>query len=138
MAFSVFFHIVVISVALITTLSSFEYLEVQKIRLGEYYGLILLGTVGMCLMSSAIELVLIFIALEISSIATYVLAGFRRRAASSAEASIKYFLLGSFRHRFLPLRRCAHVRRNRFHECGSNCARTAQWSAPRWPIWPWA
>ena len=94
--FSVFFHIVVIMVALITTLSSFEYLEVQKIRLGEYYGLILLGTVGMCLMSSAIELVLIFIALEISSIATYVLAGFRRRVASSAESSLKYFLLGSF------------------------------------------
>ena len=94
--FSVFFHTVVILVALAATLSSFEYLEVQQIRLGEYYGLILLGTVGMCLMSSAIELVLIFIALEISSIATYVLAGFRRRAASSAEASIKYFLLGSF------------------------------------------
>ena len=50
----------------------------------------------MVLMSSAIELVLIFIALEISSISTYVLAGFRRRAAESAEASLKYFLLGSF------------------------------------------
>ncbi len=94
--FSVFFHAVVILVALAATLSSFEYLEVQQIRLGEYYGLILLGTVGMCLMSSAIELVLIFIALEISSIATYVLAGFRRRSAASAEASLKYFLLGSF------------------------------------------
>lgn len=94
--FSTFFHIVVLLVALIVTLSSFEYLRVQKIRLGEYYGLILLGAVGMCLMSLAIELVLIFIALEISSIATYILAGFRRRAASSAESSIKYFLLGSF------------------------------------------
>ena len=94
--FSIFFHAVVILVALAATLSSLEYLEVQQIRLGEYYGLILLGTVGMCLMSSAIELVLIFISLEISSIATYVLAGFRRRAASSAEASLKYFLLGSF------------------------------------------
>jgi len=50
----------------------------------------------MCLMSSAIELVLIFIALEISSISTYVLAGFRRREASSSESSLKYFLLGSF------------------------------------------
>src|SRR5258708_9308838 len=50
----------------------------------------------MCLMSSAVELVLIFIALEISSISTYVLAGFRRKAAISAEASLKYFLLGSF------------------------------------------
>jgi len=50
----------------------------------------------MCLMSSAVELVLIFIALEISSISTYILAGFRRRAAISSEASVKYFLLGSF------------------------------------------
>src|SRR5256885_90934 len=65
-------------------------------RMGEYYALILLGTVGMVLMSSAVELVLIFVALEISSIASYVLAGFRRRSASSAESALKYFLLGSF------------------------------------------
>jgi len=45
-------------------------MQVQQIRAGEYYGLILFGTVGMCLMSSAVELVLIFIALEISSIST--------------------------------------------------------------------
>jgi NADH-quinone oxidoreductase subunit N len=57
---------------------------------------VLLGAVGMQLMSSAMELVLIFIALEISSISTYILAGFRRRVASSAESSLKYFLLGSF------------------------------------------
>jgi NADH-quinone oxidoreductase subunit N len=77
-------------------LTSYEYMEVQQIRAGEYYGLILFGAVGMCLMSSAVELVLIFIALEISSISTYVLAGFRRRAAISSESSLKYFLLGSF------------------------------------------
>jgi len=94
--FSVFFHFLVIAIAAVAILSSFEYLRVQRIRAGEYYGLVLFGTVGMCLMSSAIELVLIFIALEISSISTYVLAGFRRREASSSEASLKYFLLGSF------------------------------------------
>jgi NADH-quinone oxidoreductase subunit N len=95
-AFSVFFHFVVLLVALVVILSSFDYLEVQQIKAGEYYGLILFATVGMMLMSSAIELVLIFIAIEISSISTYVLAGFRRRAAESAESSLKYFLLGSF------------------------------------------
>jgi NADH-quinone oxidoreductase subunit N len=94
--FSVFFHFVVLLVALVVVLSSFDYLEVQGIKAGEYYALILFASVGMMLMSSAIELVLIFIALEISSISTYVLAGFRRRAAESAESSIKYFLLGSF------------------------------------------
>ena len=95
-AFSIFFHVVVIGVTIVAILSSYEYMEVQRIRAGEYYGLILFGAVGMALMSSAVELVLIFIALEISSIATYVLAGFRRNAAISSEASVKYFLLGSF------------------------------------------
>lgn len=95
-AFSIFFHYVVILVTLAVILSSFDYLEVQQIKAGEYYGLLLFAAVGMALMSSAIELVLIFIAIEISSISSYVLAGFRRRAAESAESSLKYFLLGSF------------------------------------------
>src|SRR2546425_3611310 len=95
-AFSIFFHFVVAAVTILVILSSYEYMEVQQIRAGEYYGLILFGAVGMGLMSSAVELGLIFIALEISSISTYILAGFRRRAAISSEASVKYFLLGSF------------------------------------------
>ena len=95
-AFSIFFHFLVAAVTAIVILTSYEYMEVQEIRAGEYYGLILFGAVGMSLMSSAVELVLIFIALEISSISTYILAGFRRRAAISSEASVKYFLLGSF------------------------------------------
>lgn len=94
--FSVFFHFLVIAIAAVVILTSFEYMAVQRIRAGEYYALILFGTVGMALMSSAVELVLIFIALEISSISSYVLTGFRRNNASSAEASLKYFLLGSF------------------------------------------
>ena len=94
--FSLFFHFLITAITTVVILSSYEYMEVQQIRAGEYYGLILLGAVGMCLMSSAVELVLIFIALEISSISTYILVGFRRRAAISSEASLKYFLLGSF------------------------------------------
>lgn len=95
-SFSVFFHFLVIAIAAVVILSSFEYMAVQKIRAGEYYALILFSVVGMGLMSSAVELVLIFIALEISSISTYILAGFRRNEASSSESSLKYFLLGSF------------------------------------------
>jgi NADH-quinone oxidoreductase subunit N len=94
--FSVFFHVLVIAIAAVVILSSYEYMAMQRIRAGEYYALILFGTVGMALMSSAVELVLIFIALEISSISTYVLTGFRRHEASSTESSLKYFLLGSF------------------------------------------
>jgi NADH-quinone oxidoreductase subunit N len=95
-AFSVFFHFLVIAIAAVVILTSYEYMVVQQIRAGEYYALILFGVLGMALMSSAVELVLIFIALEISSISTYILAGFRRHDASSAESSLKYFLLGSF------------------------------------------
>ena len=94
--FSIFFHAVILVIVLLSILSSFEYMEQQGIRAGEYYGLILLGAAGMCLMTSAVELVLIFIALEISSISTYILAGFLRRDPRSSEASLKYFLLGSF------------------------------------------
>ncbi|HWR13850.1 MAG TPA: NADH-quinone oxidoreductase subunit N [Terriglobales bacterium] len=94
--FSVFFHVVIGIITAVVILASFEYLKVQGIKYGEYYGLILLAAVGQMLMSAAVELVLIFIALEISSIATYILAGFRRRVAISIESSVKYFLLGSF------------------------------------------
>lgn len=94
--FAIFFHILIPAISAVCILASLEYLETQGLNSGEYYGLILFGTVGMTLMSSAVELVLIFIALEISSISTYILAGYRRRSASSTESSIKYFLLGSF------------------------------------------
>jgi len=85
--FSVFFHVLVIAITIVLILTSYEYMSVQRIRAGEYYGLILFGAVGMCLMSSAVELVLIFIALEISSISTYILAGFRRRFAPGAQVA---------------------------------------------------
>src|SRR6266404_9795328 len=95
-SFSIFFHILIPAISAVCILASLEYLDQQNIRSGEYYALILFGTVGMVLMSSAVELVLIFIALEMSSISTYVLAGYRRRVASGMESSLKYFLLGSF------------------------------------------
>ena len=115
-AFSIFFHVVILLVALVVILSSFDYLEVQQIKAGEYYGLILFATVGMMLMSSAIELVLIFIALEISSISTYILAGFRRRAAESAEVIAQVLPAGIVRHGVLSLRRGHGVRFDRINE----------------------
>src|SRR5437879_3672258 len=94
--FSVFFHLLIIAIAAVVILISYDYMTVQRIRAGEYYALILFSAVGMGLMTSAVELVLMFIPLEISSLSTYILAGFRRHAASSSESSLKYFLLGSF------------------------------------------
>jgi NADH-quinone oxidoreductase subunit N len=68
----------------------------SKERPAEYYALVLFGAMGMCLMTSAVELLLVFVSLEISSIATYILAAIRKRSGKSPEAGLKYFLLGSF------------------------------------------
>src|SRR5208283_4426420 len=68
---------------------------------GEFYALISFGAVGMCLLTGAVELLVVFIALEISSISTYILAGYRKHTGRSPEAAIKYFLLGSFATAFL-------------------------------------
>ncbi|HEX4075229.1 MAG TPA: NADH-quinone oxidoreductase subunit N [Candidatus Acidoferrales bacterium] len=95
-AFSVFVHVVVIAAAAIAILGSIDYLDQQGIQRGEYYALVLFATAGMGILAGANELVTAFVGLEMSSIASYVLAGFRRRAKPSNEASMKYFLLGSF------------------------------------------
>ncbi len=95
-AFSAFFHLVIGGIVLVTLLVSLDYFEGHTSYVGEYYALILFGATGMMLMTSSIELLMVFISLEISSISTYILAGYRKRSAASPEASIKYFLLGSF------------------------------------------
>src|SRR6202020_1424920 len=63
---------------------------------GEFYALVLFATVGMGILAGANELVTAFVGLEISSISSYILAGFRKRATKSNESSLKYFILGSF------------------------------------------
>lgn len=95
-AFSVFFHLVIGGIVLVTLLISLDYFEGHTSYVGEFYALILFGATGMMLMTSSVELLMVFISLEISSISTYILAGYRKRSATSPEASIKYFLLGSF------------------------------------------
>ena len=94
--FSIFFHCLVLVITGLVILFSLDYVEKEKMQAAEYYALLLFGAVGMCLMSSAQELVMVFVALETSSIASYVLCGMRRKSAASSESSIKYFLLGSF------------------------------------------
>ena len=94
--FGLFFICLFLLVAALTLLGSFNYLERENINHGEFYALLLMGTVGMCFMATSTELVMIFLGLEISSLATYVLVGFKRHDTLSNEASLKYFLLGSF------------------------------------------
>ena len=79
--FSIFFHLLFLLIAALVVLSSADYLRMEKLAAGEYYALLLFGTVGMGLMASANELILGFIGLEISSLSSYVLVGFRPPAA---------------------------------------------------------
>jgi NADH-quinone oxidoreductase subunit N len=120
-AFSVFFHLLIAAIVLATLLGSLDYFEATGpgsdaiTHAGEYFALVLFGASGMMFMTSAVELLMVFIGLEISSISTYILAGFRKGRATASEASIKYFLLGSFATAFfLYLDRC-HRRRPRPH-----------------------
>ena len=94
--FSVFFHILICGILLASLLIGLDAMSATTSGLGEYFALACFGTVGMLLMTSSDELLLIFISLEISSISTYILAGFRRKSAKGPEAALKYFLLGSF------------------------------------------
>ncbi len=95
-AFSIFVHVIVIGAAALVILGSMQYLEDEGIQRGEYYALVLFATAGMGILAGANELVTAFVGLEMSSISTYILAGFRKRAIQSNEASLKYFILGSF------------------------------------------
>jgi len=100
-AFTIFFHVLICGIVLVALLVSLDTLPSDTHHQGEYYALIVFGAVGMCLLTSAVELLLVFIALEISSISTYILAGYRKRTERGPESAIKYFLLGSFATAFL-------------------------------------
>ena len=98
---ALFFNLVILTGAALAVLFSVEYVERAGLAQGEYYTLLLLSTTGMLLMAAAINLMTIFLALEILSIALYVLVGLNRADQRSAEGAIKYFLLGAFASAFL-------------------------------------
>jgi len=94
--YSLFFHWLVGLVAFLVILASDSYLERENLAPAEFYALILFATAGMGVLASAQELLTAFIGLEMSSISSYVLAGYRRDSVKSSESAVKYFLLGSF------------------------------------------
>jgi NADH-quinone oxidoreductase subunit N len=94
--FSVFFSHLVGLVAILVILAAAPYLERERLADAEFYALILFATAGMGVLASAQELLTAFIGLELSSISSYILAGYRRDTLKSGESSMKYFLLGSF------------------------------------------
>ena len=94
--FSLFIHLLVGTIAILVILAADSYLSRAHLESAEFYALILFATAGMGVLASAQELLTAFIGLEMSSIASYVLAGYRRDTLKSSESSLKYFLLGSF------------------------------------------
>lgn len=99
--YATFFRVLVIGVGILTVLSSYQYLDRENAEAGEYHALLLFSVVGQCVMVTANELIMVFIGLEVSSIATYVLAGYLRDDKRNNESALKYFLLGSFATAFL-------------------------------------
>ena len=99
--YGTFFRGLVLVVGLLCILTSFSYLERENAQTGEYYALFLFSLVGQCILSTASNFIMVFIGLEISSIATYILAGFLRDDRRNNESALKYFLLGSFATAFL-------------------------------------
>ena len=94
--FATFFRVLVLFVGAMTVLSSYRFLSRDNTEPGEFHALILFSLSGQCIMVSANSLIMIFIGLEISSIATYILCGYLRDDKRANESALKYFLLGSF------------------------------------------
>ena len=99
--YAVFFRGLVLVAGFLCVLASLSYLDREGAQSGEYYALILFSLVGQCILAASADLIMVFIGLEASSIATYILAGFLRDDRRNSEAALKYFLLGSFATAFL-------------------------------------
>lgn len=99
-AFRVASNFVILGGALLGLLFAGDYLEREGLQVGEFYALVLFATFGMLILVGAQNLVLTFLGLETMSIAVYVLTAFNRRDPRSAEAGLKYFLIGAFASAF--------------------------------------
>jgi NADH-quinone oxidoreductase subunit N len=99
--FRLFANWVFLIAGALTILISFTYVYRQRLQAGEFYGLILLSSAGMMFMAGARDLIVVFLGLEVMSVSVYALTAFNRRDRKSAEAGLKYFLLGAFATGFL-------------------------------------
>ncbi|MFA5891138.1 MAG: NADH-quinone oxidoreductase subunit NuoN [Actinomycetota bacterium] len=93
---ALFTNLTLLVTAALVTLVSFHYLRARRIHRVEYYPLLLLATAGMVMLAAANDLIMVFIALEVLSLALYVMVSMARRDAGAQEAALKYFLLGAF------------------------------------------
>src|SRR5260221_8238759 len=94
--FFLFFATLFLAATALVILLSVKYLVIEREQEGEYYALLLLSCVGMMLMASGTDLIVLFLGLETMARSFYVLTGFLRREKRSNEAALKYVLLGAF------------------------------------------
>ena len=99
--FALFFSFIFLISSFLVVLLSLSYLKREEEVRGDYYALVLFATLGMMLMASSFDLIVIFLGLEIVSVSLYILSGFRKKDPKSNEASMKFFLMGSFATSFL-------------------------------------
>lgn len=92
---SLFFRTLFLAVGFMAVLVSWEYARRTKMAIGEFYHLLVFTTLGMMLMASTHNLIVIYLGLELSSISSYVMAGMLQDEPRSGEAALKYFLIGS-------------------------------------------
>ena len=99
--FRVAVNFIILGATALALLYSFDWLDREGLRLGEYFFLVLMAAVGMMLLGGTRDLVVLFVAIELMSVSVYVLTGFDRRDRRSSEAALKYFLMGAFASGFL-------------------------------------
>ncbi len=95
-SFSTFFNVLFLSSTGVVVLLSHPFLKKDDVEHPEYYSLLLFATAGMMILASGLDLVTLFLGIEVLSIPLYILAGYRRDSDASNEAAMKYFLLGAF------------------------------------------
>jgi len=94
--FALYLKLLIVLATALVVLISVKYLEIEEVHFGEYYALLLFSAVRMMLLASGVDLIVLFIALELMALCEYVLTGFLRGDRRSNEASVKFFLLGAF------------------------------------------
>jgi NADH-quinone oxidoreductase subunit N len=99
--YSNFFKLIFYINVIFTIAISLKYIRIERASFGEYYALLLFATSGMMIIASSLDLIVLYLGLELMSLSTYILVGIMRHDARSNEASIKYFLLGGFSSAFI-------------------------------------
>ena len=135
--FATFFRVLVIAVGILTVLPSYRFLARQDAETSEYHALLLFSIAGQCLMAASNDLIMVFIGLEISSIASYILAGYLRDDKRCQRIGAQIFPARQFRHRVLPVRRSVDLRRHGQREPAA-CQRAPFCTRQPTPFsWPW-